>query len=382
MPSKSVTQTNTIEPTPYLWRKLFIENQLPTDGIVIEVAPGYEPKIGNALALLGFRGTIFLIEPDQKTACHIQNIYQRILPQATVKKVIKSLQEVEVGVDIPYGADALVASHPFDDMVIASVVGKIQFFSQEKEDGEKISTRIKKLYDTLKDKDYAHGIETTVATWKRFITKSKPNYFIASQYPSHTLTIKGLVKRQNSGFMVLKQLKSFYKNSLVPQHQEHSFGFKGDPRWWIIVKKSYQDLDFSLKQKPLAIKRLGKSIFVPQQARRLHPKEYDIVYVDNAYFRNLENDTISKYIRNFAIVLDNKSLFTSKKIITYADRQKDKTNIGLSGNLGSGRAVYYGDRFNILGVGKTTLCKSIIPSHSTGNLELIGAMRRLVLSRC
>src|SRR3989338_9634385 len=105
MPSKSVTQTNTIEPTPYLWRKLFIENQLPTDGIVIEVAPGYEPKIGNALALLGFRGTFFLIEPDRKAARHIRDIYRRILPQAKIKTVIKPLQNVMAGTDVPRGAD-------------------------------------------------------------------------------------------------------------------------------------------------------------------------------------------------------------------------------------------------------------------------------------
>ncbi len=380
MPNKNITQTNSIEPTSYLWRRLFAENQLPINGVVVEVAPGYEPKIGNALALFGFHGTIFLIEPDQKTACHIQNIYQQILPHAIVKIVIKSLQRVEIGVDIPCGADALVASHPFDDMVIASMVDQIRLFSEEKEGGENMSPTIKKLYDALKDKDYARGIRTTVATWKHFISKSKPNYFIASQYPSHTLIIKGLTKRQNSGFAVLKQLKNFYKKSLVQQRQEYSFGYKGDPEWWIIVKKSYKDLDFSLKCKPLAIKRLGKSIFVTQQARRLDPKEYDIVYVDNAYFRNL-GYTPSKYIRDFAIVLNNEGPFASKKITTYADRQKDKTDISLSGNHGSGRAVYYGDRFNILGVGKTTLCKSTIPSHSTGNLELIGAIRRLVLSK-
>ena len=57
------------------------------DGIVIEVAPGYEPKIGNALALLDFRGVIFLVEPDQKAARRIQRIYQKILPHAVVKAV-------------------------------------------------------------------------------------------------------------------------------------------------------------------------------------------------------------------------------------------------------------------------------------------------------
>lgn len=132
---------------------------------------------------------------------------------------------------------------------------------------------------------------------------------------------------------------------------------------------------------PRAMQRVGKSIFVPQRARRLLPEEYDIVYVDSAYFGNRDHQTIQKQIRDLAIILDNRNASPSEIVTTYADRQKDKTDIGLTGNQGSGRAVYYRDKFNILGVGKTTLCKSTIPSHSTGKLELIGAMRRIILSR-
>lgn len=230
-------QENIIEPASYLWHKFLVENQIPREGIVIEVAPGYEPKIGNALALLGFSGTIFLIEPDQKAACHIQNIYQQILPRASVKTVNKLLQSVEVGINIPYGADALLASHPFDDVVMAFIAGRTSFFSQEKEGGQDLSPSLKKLYDALKHKDYIDGIKNTTETWKHFIKKSRPDYFIASQYPSHMLTIKGLSLRQESGFVVLKQLKSFYQKSLSEYCQKRSFGYKGNPKWWIVAKK-------------------------------------------------------------------------------------------------------------------------------------------------
>src|SRR3989344_773893 len=237
MSKKWVKKENTIEPTSCLWRELFIKTRLPQNGTIIEVAPGYEPKIGNALALLGFRGTFFLIEPDRKAARHIRDIYRRILPQAKIKTVIKPLQNVMAGTDVPRGADAMVASHPFDDMVISFIVRRPRFFSQEKESGARLSRSIKKIYAAIEDKDYAYGIKTTIAAWEDFIESSKPNYFIASQYPSHTLTIKGLTKRQNSGFRVLKQLKSFYKNSLIKKHQEYVFDYKGDPRGWIVAKK-------------------------------------------------------------------------------------------------------------------------------------------------
>ena len=231
---------NAIEPTSYLWHRLFSENDLPPDGTVIEAAPGYEPKIGNALALYGFHGTLFIIEPDEKAAHQIESSYRHILPKAAVRTVNKSLQEVTIGTDVPYGANALVASHPFDDMVIALIVEKADFFSQEKESEAGMVPDIQKLYEGIHDKEYLKSIQATTATWKFFVQKSGPQYFIISQYPSHTLAVKGLVKRQNSGFAVLEHLKRFYKDSLVKRHYEDSFGFKGDPKWWIVAREPYK----------------------------------------------------------------------------------------------------------------------------------------------
>lgn len=378
MSHQGVKQINSIEPTSRLWHKLFVDIGLPMDGTVVEVAPGYEPKIGNALALNNFQGTIWLIEPDQQAACHIRETYRKILPQATVHSVVKSLQAVEVGVDVPQGVDALVASHAFDDMVIAFLVGDKDFFSQEKEDRTHAAPSIKKAYIALKNKDYEYGVEATVAAWKRFVKRAQPHWFIASQYPSHTLIAKGLTKRQNSGFSVLRKLQTAYKISLIERHYERPFGFKGNPRWWIVAKDPWAHLDQILRCPPASIYRLNRSIFVPQYAQKLSPKDYSIVYCDSQYFGKGVWEAKEK-AHEFALSLNNKK--TAQAVMTYADRQKDYTNIGLNGNLGSGRAVYYGERFNILGVGKTSLCTSTVPSHSTGRLDLISAMRRVIISR-
>ena len=235
----NLKQINKIEPASFIWHKLFLENQIPANGTVIEVAPGYEPKIGNALVMLEFSGTVFLIEPDERAAHYIEELYQQILPRAAVNIVVKPLQYVEVGVDVPSGIDALLASHPFDDMVMASIVRQPSFFSEEREGGADSSASIKKLYDIIGRKDYERGIETALATWKHFIRRAKPVYFIASQYPSRMLTMKGLTKRQESGFIVLKQLKNFYKNFLREQNRDASLGYKGDPKCWIIARKPY-----------------------------------------------------------------------------------------------------------------------------------------------
>ncbi|MFA5987303.1 MAG: hypothetical protein WC797_01460 [Candidatus Paceibacterota bacterium] len=236
----TVKQTYKMEKSSYLWHGVFSKINIPTDGTVVEVAPGYEPKIGNALALLGFRGTIFLIEPDKEAAAHLKKIYQQVLPKATVKTIVKTLGKVRPDEDIPKNIDALVASHPFDDMVIAQLINKDDFFTTEATDGELLSPAIKQIYDSIKNKDYARGVKMATLEWKDSIKRLKPKYFIDSQYPSHSLTIKGLIKRQESGYTVLNKLKSIYEKHAISLHQEQLFGFKGNPKWWIVIKNPSQ----------------------------------------------------------------------------------------------------------------------------------------------
>ncbi len=130
--------------------------------------------------------------------------------------------------------------------------------------------------------------------------------------------------------------------------------------------------DFEIK--PDGIKRLGEEIFVPHKARRLDANEFEVVYLDSKFPKELAN--------KLAIVLiDDKCSADLNSLTAYADRQKDKTDIGLSGNQGSGRAVYYGKQYNIIGVGKTSLCTSAEAKHSTGKMELVGSLRRVIVSR-
>ena len=209
------------------------------DGVIVEVAPGYENgKIGDALALLEFHGTIILVEPDPAAAAQLEQAYKIILPVATVKVLIKPLQEITVEKDVPSGVAAIVANHPFDDMVLGSFV-KPSFFSEERKGGTSLSSSIKKIYDTVSDDDYVRGILMTVTVWKDLIQKMRPACFIASQYPSHRLSEKGLTKRQNSGYMAMQFLRGFYEKCLSLNYDDKSFGCQDEPMWWIITRKPY-----------------------------------------------------------------------------------------------------------------------------------------------
>ncbi|MBI3632399.1 MAG: cyclic nucleotide-binding domain-containing protein [Candidatus Vogelbacteria bacterium] len=376
-----------IKSVSYIWQKLLHDNHVPMDGIVVEVAPGYEKKIGDGLALLGFHGTIILIEQDQAAAEYIQKLYQKIMPKAKVLVVPKLLQDTQIGIDIPIKIDALVANHPFDDMAIALAMkgGQDRFFSLEVEDGMELSPQLKEFYDSISSKDYVHGILATILIWKQFIKKLKPGCFIASQYPSRKLGLKGLTKRQNSGIMAMEILKEYYESYLVDINSlvEQNLGQKSEPHWWIVARRPFKSVTNDLSEKPDAISRLGAEIFVPHQARQLQSDEFEIVYSNEEYFTSSGyGGDPERQSKKFAIVLvDDKCPQNTETIPVFADRQKDKTDIGLSGNQGSGRAVYFGKHHNVLGVGKTSLCTSTKPSHSTGRMEMIGSFRRVVLAR-
>ena len=107
------------------WRKL-VSYRLPTGGIVVEVAPGSSPKIGIGLHYLGFEGTIYVIEPDQKAIESIVKQYEILLPKTKIIPIAKLLNDAIP--DLPRkGIDALLANHPMDDMVIGKSLSEQDF---------------------------------------------------------------------------------------------------------------------------------------------------------------------------------------------------------------------------------------------------------------
>ena len=206
--------------------------------------------------------------------------------------------------DVPSGVAAIVANHPFDDMVLGSFV-KPSFFSEERKGGTSLSSSIKKIYDTVSDDDYVRGILMTVTVWKDLIKKMRPACFIASQYPSHRLPEKGLTKRQNSGYMAMQFLRGFYEKCLSLNYDDKSFGCQDEPMWWIITRKPYVSLGQDLAEKPQAIERLGGTVFVPQVTKIAKSEEYEVVFVDAEYFQDAGyQEDIWGAANSFAIMLD------------------------------------------------------------------------------
>ena len=126
--------------------------------------------------------------------------------------------------------------------------------------------------------------------------------------------------------------------------------------------------------KPNALEDLGEDTFVKVPLYQSKIK-YEAKYINTELFKKYFNDSnvnfehMSKVISNeFSTTIDKKK--SNGKIIGYAyiDKQYDPLKISMSGNLGSGRAYYQGDVFNIKGE-KTPLAISEREEYSNGVLE-------------
>ena len=92
-------------------------------------------------------------------------------------------------------------------------------------------------------------------------------------------------------------------------------------------------------------------------------ENYNVVYINSKLYEEIFNEEYEwktakqKISEMFSITLDEKK--SNKQLVgkAYSDKQLDPTGMALSGNLGSGRAYFYGSNFNIKG-DKTKLATS------------------------
>lgn len=107
----------------------------------------------------------------------------------------------------------------------------------------------------------------------------------------------------------------------------------------------------------------------------INPKLYEKIFEEEYHW-----DIACQKIReNFSITLDEQK---SNKVILgsgYSDKQFDPTGIALSGNLGSGRAYFYKEKFNIKG-DKTKLATSSKTIYSNGKYALSATIKEAVLA--
>ena len=111
-------------------------------------------------------------------------------------------------------------------------------------------------------------------------------------------------------------------------------------------------------------------------------ESYNVVYINPSLYEEIFNEKYSWEIANkkisemFSITLDKEKSDGRVVNEAFSDKQFDPFGIALSGNLGSGRAYFYENIFNIKG-DKTNLATSPKPIYSNGKYALSAAIRKL-----
>ena len=114
-------------------------------------------------------------------------------------------------------------------------------------------------------------------------------------------------------------------------------------------------------------------------------ENYNVVYINSKVYEEIFEEEYkwekaSRQISEmFSITLDEEKSNKQIKGKAFSDKQLDPTGMALSGNLGSGRAYFYGSKFNIKG-DKTKLATSPKSIYSNGKYALSAAIKETVIS--
>ena len=114
-------------------------------------------------------------------------------------------------------------------------------------------------------------------------------------------------------------------------------------------------------------------------------EKYNVIYINSKLYAEIFKEKYEwqtakqRIIDMFSIALDEEK--SNKQIAgkAYSDKQLDPTGIALSGNLGSGRAFFYKNCFNIKG-DKTKLATAPKNIYSNGKYALSAAIKETVIA--
>lgn len=227
-----------------VWHAVIAPLRLPTDGTVIEIAPGSSAKIAHALAAYGFAGTLHLVESSSAALDIAITKYRALLPAATIHAHAVPL--VDAMATLPVGADAVLASHALDDMLLAYAPTPATFdWATRYSDAVSTDTLAAWHAISADAATLTRAVEATTAMLDDAIGTLCPHHAIFNQYPSATLRDNQLSALNDAALRVLDGLHALRQsahtiNDCTPQlaqlphyNNAHIGHHVLNPRYWL-----------------------------------------------------------------------------------------------------------------------------------------------------
>ncbi len=197
----------------HIWATVFEDIKLSREGAVVEIGPGGENKIGYGLAEYGFKGKLYVIEPDNIAMSEIISAYKKVLPEATIVPVEKMMGHA-ASIITEKRIDALIANHPLDDMIIGNALGSSfkRFYNLFYNTAD---CQSRFLWEALEKEPEEMGRikSEVVEEWAEFIRETKPIFVAILQYESYYLKSNGVISPDKRAFEILQKIKEKYKKS-------------------------------------------------------------------------------------------------------------------------------------------------------------------------
>jgi hypothetical protein len=325
---------------PAAWCDLLKLYEVPRDGVIVELRSGRDTGLAKMLARYGFCGILVVRQTDQAALADGLPLYRRILPQATVIAVSRHDTR-----EIPDQADAVLAA---GNQAILEA-------------------------DEFRE------------AWSRFLAEFEPRLALIG--PASSLGEPDSTITQGEGD-IPDELRPPGLSPEIARLGDQILQRRGHcPAQWLISSRRGHDEATLGRNLPGAVRRLGESTFVTMEAFPVASTGAEILFVRRDLLELFLGKTLSEkeaheFVRRYLLLtLDPKRAEPdSQPVVVHVDRQADPMNMSLTGNQGSGRAAYVGDRFNLKGLGKTVLATSKDPIHSDGILNLVGALWEMLCS--
>lgn len=215
-----------------IWSRLFKRANLSSNGSIVEVAPGILPKIGLGLKGIGFRGVVYVIEPDADSRATIHRIYSALLPQAEIIAIDAPLQNAIAA--LPRKLDGVFANHPLDDMLIGEAVGENARAETFRNIHTKTSAEMRDLWTKLTrhKKGLPHLRELVASQWKTLVEHSNPNWLGISQYETLALRRNEITGFDTQAQHALREIESIV-GPTPAEFQTVLTTFRQNPKHWL-----------------------------------------------------------------------------------------------------------------------------------------------------
>lgn len=188
-----------------VWQAVLAPLALPAAASIIEVAPGSSPKIGHALAAIGFCGNLHIVEASTPALDIVAAHYRRLLPHATLHMHAAALSDCLH--DLPRHADALLGNHIIDDMLLNASTTASNTFDWATQYSDVIAPETRSAFAQLQDQ-HTQAVAQVSRDMTNAIATLSPRHVVLSQYPSSTLHDNGLGALNDCASAVLAQLKA------------------------------------------------------------------------------------------------------------------------------------------------------------------------------